>query len=87
MQLKDIVKTLDEMTEEELHEHLRKVRHRRTVERPVAKAREAKVAKKESNKRMTALDKLLASLSPEDQALLLQNLEAGNEGGDGSGQG
>lgn len=85
MQLKDIVKSIVDMTDEELLDHLRKVRQRRTVERPVAKAKAAKAEKKSSHKRLTALDKLLATLSLEDQAELMKYLEAPNEGSSGQG--
>jgi len=79
MQLKDITMKIEDMTVEQLQEHLRKIRHRRTVERPVAKAKAAKVETKKSRVRMTAVDKLLAKLSPEDQAELIKSLEGGNE--------
>jgi hypothetical protein len=82
MQLKDLVKPIDQMSDEELLERLRQIRHRRTTERPVAKAREVKEEKRASRGRMTALDKALASLSPEDRDKLMKSLEEPN--GEGS---
>lgn len=85
MQLKDIVKKIEDMTDEELHAHLLLIRRRRTTDRPVAKAKAAKVETKKSRGRLTAIDKILATLSPEDQAELLQSLETPNEGSSGQG--
>jgi hypothetical protein len=81
MQLRHLVKTLDQMTEEELHEYLRQIRHRRTVERPAAKAREERVEKKESRVRISALDKLLASMTDSEREELIRKLETPNGAG------
>lgn len=83
MQLKDIVKKIEDMTDEELLDHLRAVRRRRTTDRPVAKAKAAKIETKKLRSRMSAIDKLLATLSPEDQAELMKSLEEPNEGSSG----
>jgi len=82
MQLKDLVKPIDKMSDEELLERLREIRHRKTVERPAAKARVEKAEKKQSRGRMSAMDKLLAALTPEEQAELMKSLEeqGGTEG-------
>lgn len=79
MQLKDIVVKIEDMSDAELQEHLRRIRQRRTTDRPVAKAKAAKAEKKVSHKRLTAVEKLLADMSPEDQAELMKSLEGGNE--------
>lgn len=78
MQLKDLVKPIDQMSDDELLERLREIRHRKTVERPAAKARVEKAEKKQSRSRMTAMDKMLAALSPEEQAELMKSLEEQN---------
>lgn len=75
MQLKDLVKPIDQMDEDELMAHLRQVRHRRSVERPAQRAHIERAEKKESKTRMSALDKLLAGMSDEDKAKLLAQLE------------
>lgn len=70
---------IEDMSVEQLQEHLRKIRHRRTVEKPVAKAKAAKAEKKTTHKRVSAVEKLLAELSPEDQAALIKSLGGENE--------
>lgn len=70
---------IEDMTVPELQEHLRQIRQRRTTDRPVAKAKAVKAEKKSSHKRMTAVEKLLAGMSSEDQAELMKSLESGNE--------
>lgn len=82
MQLKDIVKPIDQMTDEELLEHLRQIRHRRSVERPAARAKVERAEKKESRGKLSKMDKMLAALSPEDRAKLIAEL-----GGSGDGEG
>lgn len=84
MQLKDLVKPIDEMTVEELHEHLRNVRHRRSVERPASKAIVERAEKKASRGRVSTVDKLLDGLSDEDKARLIEQLTRGDNG-EGSG--
>ena len=81
MQLKDLVKTLDQMTDDELLERLREVRHRRSVERPAHRAHVERAERKESTKRMSALDKLLSSLSEAERDALMAQL-GGTSGGD-----
>ena len=82
MQMKDLIKPIDQMTEDELMEHLRQVRHRRSVERPAQRAHIERAEKKESKGRMSALDKLLAGMSDEDKAKLLAQLENTGDGAD-----
>jgi hypothetical protein len=74
VQLNDLVKPIEEMTDEELKQRLFDLRHRREVEKPAAKARVKKAEKKESKKKVSAAEKLLADLSPEDLAALLKEL-------------
>lgn len=75
MQLKHLVKTLDEMSDEELLERLRQVRHNREVAKPVAKAKAAKVEKRASNKKLNTARDLLENLSLEDREALLKQLQ------------
>lgn len=84
MQLKDLVKPIDSMTEDELMAHLRLVRHRRSVERPAQRAHIERAEKKESKSKMSAIDKLLDGMSDEEKAKLLAQLENPN-GGDAAG--
>lgn len=75
MRLTDLVKPIDECTEEELLERLRRVRHNREVARPVAVAKVARAEKKSSGKRMSALEKLVAGMSEADRAKLIDSLK------------
>lgn len=75
MQLKDLVKPISTMTDEELMERLREIRHRRSVERPAARARVERAEKKQTNKKLGALDKMLAGLSDAERQQLLAQLE------------
>jgi len=74
MQLSDLVKPIDQMTDDELKESLRALRHRRTTERPAAAKHKAKAEKKEAAPKMTKVKNLLAGLSPEEMAALLKQL-------------
>lgn len=74
-QIYSLVKPLDEMSDEELREHLIQLRRRREVERPAAKAIKQKAVEKKNKPKMSAAEKLLSSLSPEDLAALMKELE------------
>lgn len=76
MQLGDLVKPIEDQTDEELRARLFDIRHRREHERPVAKAKIKKAAKKEGQKKVSAAEKLLADLTPEQLAALLQEMGA-----------
>lgn len=71
MQLKDLVKPIDQMTDEELAERLRTIRHNRTTARPAAKAHAKKAAKKGAQTRINKVEKLLEGLSREELIALL----------------
>ena len=75
MQLDDLVKPIDSMSDEELRERLKELRNRRSVERPAAKKHKEKAAKKEAAPKITKVKNLLEGLSPEDMAALLKQLE------------
>jgi len=65
MQLKDLYKPLEELTEDELKARLQEIRNNRTVVRPAKQAR----AKKEASKgRTTAFNKLHAMLAAMPEA-------------------
>lgn len=72
-QLTDLVKPIEEMSEEELKQRLYDLRHRREVVRPAAKARAKKVQWTESKKVVKAAEKLLDNLSAEElEALIIR---------------
>ena len=54
MRIEDLFTPIDSMTDEELKERVRQLRHNREVARPVAKKAAAKAEKKEANKKMSA---------------------------------
>jgi DNA-binding MarR family transcriptional regulator len=73
MQLGDLVKPLDKMSDEELIEQLRKIKQRRTVERPAYKAHLEKAGKPKIRKAAS----LLEGLSEEDRKALIEQLQQG----------
>lgn len=74
MQLSDLVKPIDQMSDDELKESLKALRHRRTTERPALAKHKAKAEKKEAAPKMTKVKNLLAGLSPDEMAKLLKQL-------------
>lgn len=74
MQLNDLVKPIEEQTDEELRERLFAIRHRRETERPAAQTRVKKAARKESKKKMSAAEKMLSELPADVLAALLQEM-------------
>lgn len=74
MQLKDLVKPLSEMSDDELMTLLREKRHNRTVARPAGKARAAREVKKGLQGRVSKVENLLAGLTDAQKAQLLLDL-------------
>ena len=75
MKLSDLVKNMSNMSEEQLREHVRQMRHTKIVAKP-AKAKHVEDAvKKETRKKTSAVDKLLKDMSPADKAALLKLIE------------
>lgn len=77
MQLTDLVKPIESMTDDELLERLRAIRNNRITVRPAAKAHAKRAAKKGQQGRMSAVEKLLAGMSPEDRAAIMAELGEG----------
>lgn len=73
-QILTLVKPMDEMSDEELREHLINIHRRREIERPAAKAKVAKAKERQAKPKMSAAEKLLANLSPEELAALMKEL-------------
>lgn len=78
MQLKDLVKPISDMTDEELQERLRVIRHNRTTARPAAKAHAKRAVKKGAQTRINKVDKMLEGLSREQILQLLGEMENGS---------
>jgi len=77
VQIHNLVKSLDQLSDDELLARLQQVRHNREVARPVAKRKAASVAKKEGAARTKKISKLLDGLSDDDRAKLIEQLSEG----------
>ena len=75
MQLQDLVKPIDEMTDEELRARLREIRHKREVVRPAAKKHIERAKKKGAVTRINKTAELFAGMSEEEKAELIKALE------------
>jgi DNA-binding MarR family transcriptional regulator len=75
MDLSNLIKPIDMMSDEELLERIKELRHRREVLRPAATAHKQKAAKKKVAPVVNKLEKLLAGMSEEERAELLRSLE------------
>lgn len=78
MQLRDLVKPISELSDEELIEKLRQVKTSREVIRSAVRKRTERSEKKASRTRMTATTKLLEGLTDEERAELIRKLEDGS---------
>lgn len=74
MQLNDLVKPIDQCSDEELLERLRVIRNNRNTIRPAAKAHAKRAARKGQQGRMSAVEKLLAGMTPEERAAIIAEL-------------
>jgi len=77
VQLKDLVRPIDQMTDDELRERLREIRHRRTVVRPAHQKKKAAPAKKAAKAKVSKVDAMLKSMTPEQIQQLLKDLGEG----------
>lgn len=88
VQLKDITKPIDQMTDDELMTRLRTVRHSRETIRPAARKHIERAETKATRVKMSAMDKVLEGMSDSDREELLKQLkeqEAGSEQGTSEG--
>ena len=75
MQLKDLVKPIDQLSDDELLDRLRTLRHKREVIRPAARKHVERAEVKVARKKVSELDKLVAGLSAADREALMKQLE------------
>lgn len=75
MQLTDLIKPLGDMTEDELRDHLRKIRHNRTKAKPATVNREKREAKKGATGRLNNIDDLFGSMTDEEKQALIEQLK------------
>lgn len=78
MKLKDLTKSISQMTDDELREHVRQIRHTKYVAKPAKAKHEADAKKVETRKRTSKADKMLAGMSEADKQQLLLLLEGGS---------
>jgi len=74
MQLEDVVKPLDKMSDEELLAHLREVRHRRDTVRTASATRAGKAKGKAASKKLTGLANVMNAMSDEEREQLIAQL-------------
>ena len=77
MQIQDLVKTIDNMTDDELLARVREMRHRRETLRPAAANRVARVEKKASRAKVNKTADLVDAMSEEERLKLIALLEQG----------
>lgn len=75
MQIYDLVRTLDKMSEEELLEHVRAMRHRRETIRPAAAKRVERAEKKTVQARSKKTADLVSAMSEEERLKLIALLQ------------
>lgn len=74
MQLDQLVKPLEDMSDEELRESLRALRQRRTTERPAAKKRVERAAKKGTVGKINKIAGLFDGMSNAEKEALIKAL-------------
>ena len=79
MQIQDLVKTIDKMTDAELHEHIRGMRHRRETIRPAARARVERVEKKATRVKVNKAISLFDNVSEDERLKLIAMLLNGEQ--------
>ena len=73
MQLNDLIKPIDQCTDEELLERLRMIRNNRNTIRPAGQARVKRAAKKGSQGRVSKVESMIDGMTEEQkQQLILQ---------------
>ena len=75
MQLDDLIKPLEGLTVEELEKRLFEIRHRREQSGASRKNKERKQARKDTTKTVSAVERLLEGLSPDELAALLAEVQ------------
>ena len=74
MQLQDLVKSVEAMTDDELRERIKQIRHTRETVRPAAKKHVEKAAKKGNVGRINKAADLFAGMSEEEKAEIIKAL-------------
>jgi len=79
MRLDSLIRPLEKMTDEELLERLRNVRHNREVIRPASQKHIEKAEKKAGAKVAGNIQKLLEGMNEEEREALMKQLEGGQQ--------
>lgn len=75
MRLENLIKPITQMTDEELLEHLRQIKQRRTVERPAHRAHVERAEKKTARAKGKKIDTVLGTLTEEERLRLIEQLQ------------
>lgn len=75
MQLGDITKSIEDMTDEELEARLREIRNRRDVVRPAAKNHAKRAESKGRQTRVSKVADMFAGMSQEEKEAIIAALE------------
>ena len=79
--LSDLTKNVSNMTNEELIEHVKEIRHNKYVAKPAVAKRAADVVKKEKNTAIRSTNSLLEDMTAEQKSELLKLLEGDESNG------
>ena len=79
MHLSDLIKPIEQLTDDELLARLQSVRHNRENVRPVAKRKAEKADAKAARGRVSSITKTLSNLSDEERLALIAQLEGTSE--------
>ena len=77
MRLNQLVKDLRKMSDAELLERIRKMRHNKYVEKPAVAARKEKPQRQESNRATMKVNRMMRDMSNTDREALIKLLEGG----------
>lgn len=75
MRLEDLVKPIDQMSDAELQEMLKQIRHNRKVLRPAKQKHAERAEKKETRKKTNKIEDLVKGMTPEARAALVAQLK------------
>lgn len=75
MKLQHLVSDIRKMSDAELLERVRKIRHSKYVDRPAAEQRKKKPAKQEQNRAVLKVNRMMRDMSNADREALIKLIE------------
>lgn len=75
MKLSHLVRDIRKMTDAELLEHVRRIRHSKYVDKPALAARKQKPAKQEAKSALMKVNRMMRDMSNSDREALAKLLE------------